>query len=69
MSKKLTLDALEKRREQLDKKIELMQQNEQAALAKWVQKQSGCKTLAEVKAKGWVLAQDILPPTQTAEPA
>lgn len=67
MSKKLTLDALEKRREQLDKKIELMQQAEQAAIAKWVHRQTGCKTLAEVKAKGWVLAQDILPPT-TAEP-
>lgn len=69
MSKKLTLGDLEKRREMLDKKIEVMQRNEQAALAKWVQKQTGCKTLAEVKAKGWVLAQDILPPTQTAEPA
>ena len=36
MSKKLTLGDLEKRREMLDKKIEVMQRNEQAALAKWV---------------------------------
>ena len=65
MPRKQTLSALLERRKRLDEEIESMRKEELAAVARWVLNKTGCVSMAELVAGGWVLSKR--PPSDVQE--
>lgn len=65
MARKQTLSTLMEKRKKLDEEIATMQKEELAAVARWILNKTGCVTMQELTAAGWVLSKR--PPVATQD--
>lgn len=68
MSKKLSLDDLQKKRDALDVRIKELQEAELRSVAKWVQERTGCFTIEQLQKNGWSLVKQKPAATEAARP-
>lgn len=61
MSKKLSLDDLQKKRDALDARIKELQEAELRSVAEWVQQKTGCYSLEQLQRNGWTLMKRSKP--------